>query len=46
MDEAMKFAKKIWKGPVSISLAQQAINRVFDLEMDDVHWRFCREWCI
>jgi len=35
MDEAMKLAGKISKGPTSINLAKQAINKAFDLEMDD-----------
>jgi enoyl-CoA hydratase len=35
MNEAVKLAGKISKGPASISLAKQAINKAFDLEMDD-----------
>ena len=35
MDEAMKLAGKLSKGPASINLAKQAINKAFDLEMDD-----------
>jgi enoyl-CoA hydratase len=35
MDEAMKLAGRISRGPASINLAKQAINRAFDLEMDD-----------
>ena len=35
MDEAMKLAGRISKGPASINLAKQAINKAFDLEMDD-----------
>jgi len=35
MDEAIKLAGRISKGPASINLAKQAINRAFDLEMDD-----------
>ena len=35
MHEMMKFAKGISKRLASISLAQQAINKAFDLEMDD-----------
>jgi len=35
MDEAMKLAGRISKGPASITLAKQAINKAFDLEMGD-----------
>ena len=35
MDEAMKLAGRISKGPASINLAKKAINKAFDLEMDD-----------
>jgi len=35
MDEAMKLAGRISKGPASINLAKQAINKAFDLEMGD-----------
>ena len=35
MDEAIKLAGRISKGPASINLAKQAINRAFDLEMND-----------
>ncbi|MCD6152418.1 MAG: enoyl-CoA hydratase/isomerase family protein [Syntrophobacterales bacterium] len=35
MDEAIKLAGRISKGPASINLAKQAINKAFDLEMND-----------
>ncbi len=35
MDEVMKLARELAKGPASMNLAKQAINKAFDLEMDD-----------
>jgi len=35
MGEAMKLAGRISKGPASITLAKRAINRAFDLDMED-----------
>lgn len=33
MNEAMKFAKRISKGPAAINFAKKAINKAFDLDM-------------